>query len=39
MFRLLTILAVVLTGCAPLPPTPQDLAAKRFVVGPDIAVV
>jgi hypothetical protein len=30
MFRLLMILAVVVAGCAPLPPTPQDIEAKRF---------
>jgi hypothetical protein len=29
MFRVL-LLAFVLAGCAPLPPSPQDLEAKRF---------
>jgi Protein of unknown function (DUF2846) len=29
MFRLM-LLALVLTACAPLPPTPQDIEAKRF---------
>lgn len=38
MFRLL-ILLVALAGCAPLPPSPQDLAAKRFEVVPGKAVV
>jgi hypothetical protein len=39
MFRLLTILAIVLAGCAPLPPTPQDLEAKRFEPAPGKAVI
>jgi len=30
MFRLLLLLAVMVAGCAPLPPSPQDIEAKRF---------
>ena len=30
MFRLLVLLFATLVGCAPLPPSPQDLEAKRF---------
>jgi hypothetical protein len=30
MFRLVTILFLAVTACAPLPPSPQDLDAKRF---------
>jgi hypothetical protein len=30
MFRLLALLAFAVAGCAPLPPSPQDLEAKRF---------
>ena len=30
MFRVLLSIAFVLAGCAPLPPSPQDIEAKRF---------
>jgi hypothetical protein len=39
MFRLLIILTVVLAGCASLPPTPQDIEAKRFEPAPGKAVI
>ena len=38
MFRLL-FLALFLAGCAPLPPSPQDIAAKRFEAVPGKAVI
>jgi hypothetical protein len=38
MFRVL-LLALALAGCAPLPPSPQDLEAKRFEPAPGKAVV
>jgi hypothetical protein len=38
MFRLL-LLALALAGCAPLPPTPQDLEAKRFEPAAGKAVI
>jgi len=38
MFRLL-ILALALAGCAPLPPSPQDIEAKRFDPVPGKAVI
>ena len=38
MFRLL-LLALMLAGCAPLPPSPQDIAAKRFEQVPGKAVI
>jgi hypothetical protein len=38
MFRVL-LLAVVLAGCAPLPPTPQDIQAKHFELVPGKAVI
>jgi hypothetical protein len=38
MFRLL-LLAFVLAGCAPLPPSPADIEAKRFDSVPGKAVI
>lgn len=38
MFRLL-FLVLVLAGCAPLPPSPADLEAKRFEPVPGKAVI
>ena len=38
MFRFL-VLAFVLAGCAPLPPSPQDIEAKRFERVPGKAVI
>ena len=38
MLRFL-LLVLVLTGCAPLPPTPQDIEAKRFELVPGMAVI
>jgi hypothetical protein len=34
-----TIAALLLFGCAQLPPTPEDLQAKRFEAVPDKAVI
>ena len=38
MFRLLLV-AFLLAGCAPLPPSPADLEAKRFEQVPGKAVI
>ena len=38
MFRIL-LLALALAGCAPLPPSPQDIEAKRFELVPGKAVI
>jgi hypothetical protein len=38
MFRLVVLL-VTLAGCAPLPPSPQDIEAKRFEPVPGKAVI
>jgi hypothetical protein len=38
MFRLL-VLCLILVGCTPLPPTPQDIEAKRFEFVPGKAVI
>ena len=38
MFRLM-LLALALTACAPLPPSPQDIEAKRFDHVPGKAVI
>lgn len=38
MFRIL-LLVLALAGCAPLPPSPQDIEAKRFEPVPGTAVV
>ena len=38
MLRIL-ILALALAACAPLPPSPQDLEAKRFEAVPGKAVI
>jgi len=38
MFRLLLLVAM-LAGCAPLPPSPQDIEAKRFELVPGKAVI
>ena len=39
MFRLLLILALAIAACAPLPPSPQDLEAKRFEAVSGKAVI
>jgi hypothetical protein len=33
------LLSILLAGCVPLPPTPQDLQAKEFLAVPDKAVI
>ena len=38
MFRMLLV-ALFLAGCAPLPPSPQDIEAKRFEHVPGKAVI
>jgi hypothetical protein len=38
MFRLL-LLALLVAGCAPLPPSPEDIAAKRFEQVPGKSVI
>ncbi len=38
MFRVL-LLILMLAGCAPLPPSPEDIAAKRFEPAPGKAVI
>ena len=38
MWRML-IPALLLGGCAQLPPTPEDIQAKRFEVPPDKSVI
>jgi hypothetical protein len=38
MFRVL-LLMLVLAGCAPLPPSPEDVQAKRFELAPGKAVI
>src|SRR5690349_6639231 len=39
MFRFISMLIVALAGCAPLPPSPQDIEAKRFEAVAGKAVV
>jgi hypothetical protein len=42
MFRALSVswlLALVLSACAPLPPSPQEIEAKRFEPAPGKAVI
>lgn len=40
MLRILSIaLIALIAGCAPLPPSPQDIQAKKFESVPDKAVV
>jgi hypothetical protein len=39
MFRVLWVLVFVLAGCAQLPPSPQEIEAKRFEFVPGKAVV
>ena len=33
------VVTLLLAGCAPLPPTPQDIQAKKFEAVPDKAVI
>jgi hypothetical protein len=33
------LLSILLAGCAPLPPTPQDIQAKKFETVPEKAVI
>ena len=33
------LLSMLLAGCAPLPPTPQDIQAKKFQIVPEKAVI
>ena len=37
--RVFLILLLGLTACAPLPPTPEDIEAKRFEAVPDHSVI
>jgi hypothetical protein len=37
--RRLILIAILLAGCTPLPPTPQDVQAKKFEAVPDKAVI
>jgi len=37
--RRLLVVAVMLAGCVQLPPTPQDIQAKKFEGVPDKAVI
>lgn len=37
--RLLILIALGLAGCTPLPPSPQDLEAKKFEAVPGKAVI
>jgi hypothetical protein len=39
MLRALLLLSIVLAGCVQLPPSPQDLQAKKFEAVPDKAVI
>lgn len=40
MYRLFLLLfALALAACAPLPPSPQDIEAKRFEAVPDQSVI
>jgi len=39
MKRVIFVLAMMLAGCVQIPPTPQDIQAKRFDVVPDKAVI
>ncbi len=39
MWRAMLAVAILLAGCAQLPPTPQDIQAKRFEPVPDKAVI
>ncbi len=42
MYKLIgqtTLIALLLAGCAQLPPTPQDIQAKKFESVPDKAVI
>ena len=39
MFRLLCVLVVALAACAQLPPSPQEIEAKRFEPAPGQAVI
>jgi hypothetical protein len=33
------LFSILLAGCVPLPPTPQDLQAKQFMIVPEKAVI
>jgi hypothetical protein len=39
MWRFILIVAMLLAGCAQLPPTPQDIQGKKFDAVPDKAVI
>jgi hypothetical protein len=39
MLRILWVLALVFAGCAQLPPSPQEIEAKRFESAPGKAVI
>jgi hypothetical protein len=39
MFRILSLLAFLLAGCAQLPPSPAEIEAKRFELAPGKAVI
>lgn len=39
MWRVLSVVLILLAGCVQLPPTPADIQAKKFEVLPDKAVI
>ena len=39
MWRVLSVVLILLAGCVQLPLTPQDIQAKRFEAVPDRAVI
>ena len=39
MWRVLSVVLILLAGCVQLPPSPQDLQAKKFEAVPDKAVI
>ena len=39
MWRMILVMAVLLTGCVQIPPTAQDIQAKKFEAIADMAVI
>ena len=39
MWRMIFVVATLLAGCVQIPPTPQDIQAKRFDAVPGMAVI
>src|SRR5688572_30191438 len=39
MWRVLSVVLILLAGCVQLPPTPADIQAKKFEAVPDKAVI